>query len=112
MAIFANRCAANLVECLCALHSGVGVYDPGSGNYDWFTDFGDWPVWLKDNRRLLFVSQGKIFLFDTVTRKYESILTVTNQDVDIGSPSVSLDNRMLYFTFVSAEADVWLMTLE
>ena len=94
------------------LHSGIGVYDPASRNYDWFTDFGDWPVWLNDNRRLLFVSQGKIFLFDTATKKYEPILTVTDQDVDIGSPSVSRDNRMLYFTFVSAEADVWLMTLE
>jgi Tol biopolymer transport system component len=94
------------------LHSGIGVYDPASGSYDWFTDFGDWPVWLNDNRRMLFVSQGKIFLFDTATRKYEPVLTVTDQDVDIGSPSLSPDNKTLYFTFVSAEADIWLMSLE
>ena len=94
------------------LHSGIGVYEETSGKYDWFTDFGDWPVWLKDNRRLLFVSQGKVFLFDTATRKYQPVLTVTDQDVDIGSPSLSADNRVLFFTFVSAEADVWLMTLE
>lgn len=94
------------------LHSGIGVYDPAFGNYDWFTDFGDWPVWLNDNRRLLFVSQGKIFLFDTATRKYEPVLTVTDQDVDIGSPSLSPDNKTLYFTFVAAEADIWLMTLK
>ena len=94
------------------LHSGIGVYDLESKKYDWFTDFGDWPVWLNDNRRMLFVSQGKIFLFDTATRKYEPVLTVTDQDVDIGSPSLSPDNKTLYFTFVSAEADIWLMTLE
>jgi Tol biopolymer transport system component len=94
------------------LHSGIGVYEEASGKYDWFTDFGDWPVWLKDNRRLLFVSQGKVFLFDTATRKYQPVLAVTDQDVDIGSPSLSADNRVLFFTFVSAEADVWLMTLE
>lgn len=94
------------------IHSGVGVYDLESKKYDWFTDFGDWPVWLNDNRRMLFVSQGKIFLFDTATRKYEPVLTVTDQDVDIGSPSLSPDNKTLYFTFVSAEADIWLMTLE
>ncbi len=94
------------------LHSGIGVYDPASGHYDWFTNFGDWPVWLNDNRRMLFVSQGKIFLFDTATRKYEPVLTVTDQDVDIGSPSLSPDNKTLYFTFVSAEADIWLMSLE
>lgn len=94
------------------LHSGIGVYDQGSGTYDWFTDFGDWPVWLNDNRRVLFVSQGKIFLFDTTTRKHEPVLTVTDQDVDIGSPSLSPDNKTLYFTFVSAEADIWLMSLD
>lgn len=76
------------------------------------TDFGDWPVWLKDNRRLLFVSQGKILLFDTATRKHQEVLTVTDQDVDIGSPSLTPDNKVIYFTFVAAEADILLMTLE
>ncbi len=61
---------------------------------------------------MLFVSQGKIFLFDTAARKYEPVLTVTDQDVDIGSPSLSPDNKTLYFTFVAAEPDIWLMTLE
>ncbi len=51
-------------------------------------------------------------MFDTATRKYEPVLTVTNQDVDIGSPSLSPDYKMLYFTFVAAEADIWLMNLE
>jgi serine/threonine protein kinase/Tol biopolymer transport system component/Tfp pilus assembly protein PilF len=94
------------------VHSGIGIYDLESKSYDWFTDFGDWPVWLNDDRRLLFVSEGKIFLFDTRTRKHQQILTVTDQDVDIGSPGLSPDNRTLYFTFVAAEADIWLMTLE
>ena len=88
------------------------MYDPESRKYDWFTDFGDWPVWLKDSGRMLFVSQGKIFLLDTATRKYEPVLTVTDQDVDIGSPSLSSDNKTLFFAFVAAEADIWLMTLE
>jgi len=94
------------------VHSGIGIYDMESKNYDWLTDFGDWPVWLNDNRRLLFVSQGKIFLLDTKTRKYLPVITVTDQDVDIGSASLSPDNRVIYFTFVAAEADIWLMNLE
>jgi eukaryotic-like serine/threonine-protein kinase len=93
-------------------HSGIGIYDLASGAYEWLTDFGDWPVWLNDNRRLLFVSQGKIFLYDTQSRQYRPVLTVTDQDVDIGSASLSRDNRMIYFTFVSAEADIWLMNLD
>jgi Tol biopolymer transport system component len=93
------------------VHSGIGVYDLETKQYDWLTDFGDWPIWLNDDRHLLFVSQGKIFSFDTKTRKYQSVLTVTDQDVDIGSPGVSPDNRVIYFTFVATEADIWVMNL-
>jgi Tol biopolymer transport system component/TolB-like protein/Tfp pilus assembly protein PilF len=90
------------------VHSGIGVYDLETRTYDWLTDFGDWPIWLKDNRHLLFVSQGTIYLFDTASRKYRQIFEVTDQDVDIGSPTLSRDNRTLYFTYVAAEADIWL----
>ena len=93
------------------VHSGLGIYDLDSKTYDWLTDFGDWPIWLNDNRQLLFVSQGTIFLFDTQSRKYHQVLVVTDQDVDIGSPALSRDNRRLYYTYVAAEADIWLMSI-
>jgi len=64
------------------VHSGIGVYDLETKTYDWLTDFGDWPIWLNDKRRLLFVSQGKLLLFDTQTRKYQQLLVVNDQDVD------------------------------
>jgi serine/threonine protein kinase/Tol biopolymer transport system component/Tfp pilus assembly protein PilF len=90
-------------------HTGIGVYDLETKSYEWLTDFGDWPMWLNDNRRLLFVSQGKLLLFDTRTRKHRELLEVTDQDVEIGSPALSRDNRTIYFTYVAAEADVWVM---
>ena len=93
------------------VHSGIGIYDLETKKYDWLTDFGDWPIWLNDNRHLLFVSQGTIYLFDTESRKYHQVFVVTDQDVDIGSPALSRDNRTLYFTYVAAEADIWLMDL-
>jgi Tol biopolymer transport system component len=93
------------------VHSGIGIYDLQTRTYDWLTDFGDWPIWLNDNRQLLFVSQGDIYLFDTASRKYHQIFEVTDQDVDIGSPALSRDNRTLYFTYVAADADIWLMNL-
>jgi len=94
------------------IHSGVGLYDLDSRRYDWITDFGDFPVWLNDGRRILFVSQGKIFLLDAKSRKVEPVLTVTDEDVDLGSPALSRDNRTIYFTAVASEADVWLMNWE
>lgn len=90
-------------------HSGIAVYDLETKTYDWLTEFGDWPIWLNDNRRLLFVSQGNVLLFDTQTRKQRQLMTVSDQDVDIGSPAISRDNRTIYFTYVATEADVWLM---
>ena len=91
------------------VHSGILIYDLESKTYESLTDFGDWPIWLSDNRHLLFVSQGDILLFDLQTRKYRQVFEVTDQDVDIGSPSLSRDNRTIYFTYVAAEADIWVM---
>ncbi len=93
------------------VHSGIGIYDLEAKTYDWLTDFGDWPIWLNDDRHLLFVSQGTIYLYDMQSRKYHQLFVVTDQDVDIGSPALSRDNRTIYFTYVAAEADVWLMDL-
>jgi serine/threonine protein kinase/Tol biopolymer transport system component/Flp pilus assembly protein TadD len=91
------------------VHSGIGIYDLETKSYDWLTDFGDWPIWLNDNRHLLFVSQGHLLLFDTQTRKYRQLMVVSDQDVDIGSPAISRDNRSIYFTYVASEADIWIM---
>ena len=91
------------------VHSGILIYDLESKTYDSLTDFGDWPIWLNDNRHLLFVNPGDILLFHMQTRKYRQVFEVTDQDVDIGSPSLSRDNRTIYFTYVAAEADIWVM---
>src|SRR2546425_13093235 len=73
----------------------AGIYDLDSRRYDWITDFGDFPVWLNAGRRILFVSQGKIFLLDTKSRNVEPVLTVTDEDVDLGTPALSRDNRTI-----------------
>ena len=38
-------------------------------------------------------------------------MIVTDQDVDIGSPALSRDNPTIYYTYVAAEADIWLMNI-
>ncbi len=91
-------------------HAGVGVYDLKSRQYEWLTDFGEWPVWLTDDRRLLFASQGRIFIVDSRTKRHHEVLFVA--EGDIGAAALSRDNRLMYFTFVATEADVWMMTLD
>jgi len=88
-------------------HAGIGVYDLESKRYDWLTNFGEWPLWFEDGRRILFADHGKIFIVDSESKKYHEVLPVA--DGDIGSPGLSRDNRFIYFTFVAAEADIWLL---
>jgi Tol biopolymer transport system component len=90
-------------------HGGVGVYDLETRSYDWLNDYGDFPVWLADGRRLLFVHGGKILLVDRVTRRQREVLASGGEE--LGSPALSRDNRTLYFTHVATEGDVWLATL-
>ncbi len=91
-------------------HMGVGVYDLESRTYDWLTNFGEWPLWFNDGRRILFADHGKIFIVDSESKKYHEVFPVA--DGDIGSPGLSRDNRVIYFTFVAEEADVWLLEFE
>jgi Tol biopolymer transport system component len=92
-----------------ASHAGIGVYELESQKYDWLTDFGEWPLWFNGGRRILFADHGKIFIVDSESKKYHEVLSVA--DGDIGSPGLSRDNRVIYFTFVAAEADIWLLDL-
>jgi Tol biopolymer transport system component len=91
-------------------HAGIGIHEIGSKEIDWLTDFGEWPVWLRDGRRLLFSHEGKLFLIDLVSRTPREVLTVPQ--VSLGSVGLSPDNRAIYFTFRAAEADIWMMTVK
>ncbi len=90
-------------------HAGIAVHEIGSNRLDWLTDFGEWPVWLRDGRRLLFSDRGTLYLLDSVTRTHRELMRLPQPS--LGSVSLSLDNRNIYFTFMAAEADVWVMTM-
>ncbi|PYI93836.1 MAG: hypothetical protein DMF03_00190 [Verrucomicrobia bacterium] len=91
-------------------HAGIGVYDLESRKYNWLTEFGEWPIWLNDGRRILFADHGKIFIVDSESKKNHKVLPVA--EGDIGGAGLSRDNRVIYFTFVATEADIWLLDLE
>ena len=61
------------------------MYTLATGAYEQLTDFGEWPVFLPDGRRVLFVAGSKSFyLLDTRTRAVKRVYSVT-RDV-IGPP--------------------------
>ena len=91
-------------------HAGIALHEIGTDTIDWLTDFGEWPVWLNDSRRLLFSHQGRLHLVDSATRKVHEVLALPQPS--LGSVGLSPDNTSIYFTFMSAESDVWLITLK
>jgi Tol biopolymer transport system component/predicted Ser/Thr protein kinase len=91
-------------------HVGIGVHEIGSQRIEWLTDFGEWPVWMNDSRRLLFSHQGKLFMTDSVSGEPREIMALPQKS--LGSVGLSADNRTIYLTSMAAEADVWMITAE
>ena len=88
---------------------GVIVYSFERESYERLTDFGEWPVWLPDSRRLLFVFEGKrFFVVDRETKETEEVFSVP-RDV-IGPPRISGDGTQVVFSRRVTEADIWLLT--
>jgi Tol biopolymer transport system component len=90
---------------------GIVVYTVGTDRYERLTDYGEWPVWLPDSRRILFVSRGKEFyVLDTQTKQARKIYSAT-RDV-LGPPSLSRDGRQMYFSRRVTESDIWTLTFK
>ena len=90
---------------------GVVIYSFDAERYDRLTETGGRPKWLSDNRRLLFVDKGAIHLLDRVTKDRREILSA-GQASRYWGISVSPDNRQIYFTVQTGEADIWVANLE
>jgi Tol biopolymer transport system component len=90
--------------------AGVGTYSFSSDRYERLTDVGGYPGWLKDNRKFIFIHKTTIYLADAESRKVQPIFKPSLHGLQ--SPSISPDNRTIFFRFLQVEADVWLLSLE
>jgi Tol biopolymer transport system component len=89
---------------------GVGTYSFSSGSYEKLIDTGGYPIWLKDNRRFIFIRKNTIYLADAENKKTQPIFTPSANGIQ--APSISRDNRTIFFRYLEVEADVWLLSLE
>jgi serine/threonine protein kinase len=90
--------------------TGIATYSFRTKTFDKVLDFGEWPVWLPDGRRILFVAnRNAFFVADSRTKAVRKIFEV-QRDV-IGPPRLTRDGRSAYFTRRVNEADIWLLTL-
>ena len=88
----------------------IGYYSFGSGQYHPLIEVSDGlPSWLPDSRRFVYSFDNKIFLVDIDSKIATEILSIPN--VEIRSPFVSRDGKLLYWVTASSESDIWLLDL-
>jgi Tol biopolymer transport system component len=85
------------------------VYSFVDGAYKSFPIRGQYPVWMKDNRRLVFSTLSEIFILDTRTQQVSLLHSIAPDHV--GTIFLSRDNGRLYYSRISTEADIWLISL-
>ena len=64
-----------------------------------------------DGKRLIFREGGDLYLLDRRGGEAQKIYSL-KQPNQVGSHALSRDNRRLYFTDTSSEADIWLLNLK
>jgi Tol biopolymer transport system component len=89
---------------------GIVVYSLASQQFERITDFGADPVWLSDSRRLIFHNGSAFYVVDSQSKKVREIFSVAPHEPR--ECAVSRDDRFIYFSASTGEADIWLMTLE
>jgi Tol biopolymer transport system component len=90
--------------------AGILIYSIAEQRVERLTDYGEWPVWLPDSRRVLFVSRGRDFhVVDTQTKEVSRIWSSARDT--LGPPRLTRDGRTMFFQRRVTEADVWVATL-
>ena len=88
----------------------MAAYSFETRQFEKLTDFGRGGIWLKDGRRVLFHSDGKILLVDSQTRRHQRIYD--QLPYVITKFTLSPDERWLYYTLEDTEADICLLSLD
>jgi serine/threonine protein kinase len=89
---------------------GIGLFSLETRTYQRLNDVGYWPHWMGDSRRILFEYEDNVFLQDIESEEYRELLS--RPGVLVLHARSSKDDGSLYFVLSTAEADIWLMTLE
>jgi Tol biopolymer transport system component/tRNA A-37 threonylcarbamoyl transferase component Bud32 len=92
--------------------NGIAIYSLGSRSFRKLTGHGADPVWLSDSRRLLFLDGGKIHLLDSASGSTRELVSVMPEEVARRGFAVSPDDRQIYFSVSTTEANLWKIEFE
>lgn len=86
---------------------GVGYYSLAEYRVERVTDAGSYPMWLSDNRRLVYSAGSKAYIADTLTKRVREVFDAGEER--ISSVGIAKDGRLLYFTIYKSESNIWLL---
>ena len=91
-------------------HIGLFSYSIEAQHYVKISEFGLAPTWLRDNRRLVFYFEDKVFLTDTQSKRPRELFSFAPNS--LSGIDISKDNRSIYVSTSKTEADVWMLSLD
>jgi Tol biopolymer transport system component len=90
---------------------GIVTYSIEDRAFERLTETGSNPRWLPDGRRLVYMNEkGGLSMVDSRSKRAHELLSLLPDR--LSNPVPSRDGRWVYFVRESAEADLWLLTLE
>ena len=90
--------------------AGILLYSLTDHRLEQTTDYGEWPIWLPDSRRVMFVARGREYdILDTRTKVVTTIYRSIRDT--LGPPRLTRDGRKLFFQRRVTESDIWVATL-
>jgi Tol biopolymer transport system component len=91
--------------------AGVFVEPLEGGARRRLTDSGEFPRWLRDSRRLLYLRDGGLCLLDTATGASSNVIARLKPSRTLFDFGLAADDRWLAYVELTRESDIWLMTL-
>lgn len=112
------------VQTRSGIRAGIAIYSLESRTYERLTNFGVYPQWLGDGRRIVFQGQGParshaqhqyqedfdLYIVDRETRVADQIYADPAGSVE--SPVITRDYRRVYFSLTAVEANIWTLHLD
>lgn len=90
---------------------GIGLYSFGSRTYEKLTPSGTTPVWLSDDRTLVYLDGDEVWAVEALTKKRRKLLAA-GPDSGFFSASPGPDGRELYVVRILHEGDIVMLTLK
>lgn len=90
---------------------GIAVLDLAGRSFRRLTEFGLFPQWLDDDRRIVFGDRERLYLLDSVDGDVKELASLA-PDTFTGQIRLDPDGRGIYLTRQAQDRNLWLRSSE